>query len=86
MMQTMNITLPEALQRFVEEQVVAGDYSNASQYIRDLLRADQKRHAKMQLEQVLLSAIGSGDATDLTPEMVEEVRERLQERRRTSER
>jgi antitoxin ParD1/3/4 len=85
-MQTMNISLPETMQQFVEEQVVAGDYSSASEYIRDLVRADQKRHAKTQLEQVLLSAMGSGEATDLTPEMVEEVRERLQERRRTAER
>jgi antitoxin ParD1/3/4 len=90
MMQTMNIALPEAMQQFVEEQVVAGDYSSASEYIRDLVRADQKRHAKTQLEQVLLSAIGSGDGVDLTPEMVEDVQERLRERgagrRRTSER
>jgi len=86
MMQTMNISLPETMWEFVEEQVVSGDYSSASEYIRDLVRADQKRHAKAQLEQVLLSAIGSGDAIDLTPEMVEDVRHRLQERRRTAER
>jgi antitoxin ParD1/3/4 len=86
MMQTMNISLPEAMQQFVEEQVTAGDYSSASEYIRDLVRADQKRHAKTQMEQVLLSAMGSGDAIDLTPEMVEDVRHRLQERRRTAER
>jgi antitoxin ParD1/3/4 len=89
-MQTMNIALPEAMVQFVEEQVVAGDYSSASEYIRELVRADQKRHAKTQLEQVLLSAMGSGDGIDLTPEMVEDVRERLQERgaerRRTLER
>jgi antitoxin ParD1/3/4 len=80
MMQTMNLSLPETMLEFVEEQVVAGDYSSASEYIRDLVRADQKRHAKSQLEQVLLSAMGSGEATELTPEMVEEVRERLRER------
>jgi antitoxin ParD1/3/4 len=83
-MQTMNIALPEAMVQFVEEQVVAGDYGSASEYLRDLVRADQKRHAKAQLEQVLLSAMGSGDANDLTPEMIEDVRDRL--RGRASER
>lgn len=47
-------------------------------------RADQKRHAKEQLEQVLLSAINSGDAIEVTSEMVDEVRQRL--RARTAER
>jgi antitoxin ParD1/3/4 len=88
-MLTMSISLPETMWEFVEEQVVAGDYSSASEYMRDLVRADQKRHAKTQLEQVLLSAMGSGDANELTPEMVEDVRQRLRERaatRPTSER
>jgi antitoxin ParD1/3/4 len=70
--------------QFVEEQVAAGDYGSASEYLWDLVRADQKRHAKTQLEQVLLSAMGSGDAIDLTPEMIEDVRDRL--RGRASER
>lgn len=83
-MQTMNIALPETMVEFVEEQVVAGDYDSASEYIRDLVRADQKRHAKTQMEQVLISAMGAGDAIDLTPEMLEEVRNGL--RRRASER
>ena len=80
----MNIALPETMVQFVEEQVVAGDYGSASEYIRDLVRADQKRHAKAQLEQVLLRAMGSGDANDLTPEMIEDARDQL--RGRASER
>jgi antitoxin ParD1/3/4 len=75
-MPTMNISLPDAMLEFVEEQVVAGDYESASEYIRDLVRADQKRHAKAQLEQVLLSALGEGEATDLTPEMLEALQRR----------
>jgi antitoxin ParD1/3/4 len=79
-MQTMNISLPETMKQFVEEQVVAGDYSSASEYIRELVRADQKRRAKAELEQLLLSSINSGDAIDLTPEMIEDVRHRLRAR------
>jgi antitoxin ParD1/3/4 len=79
-MQTMNISLPDPMKQYVEEQVAAGDYSSASEYIRELVRADQKRHAKEQLEQVLLSAINSGDPMEVTPEMVEQVRRRLRER------
>ena len=79
-MQTMNISLPDPMKQFVEDQVTAGAYSSASEYVRELVRADQKRHAKEQLEQVLLSAINSGDPIEVTPEMINEVRHRLQAR------
>jgi antitoxin ParD1/3/4 len=79
-MQTMNISLPDPMKQFVEDQVTAGAYSSASEYVRELVRADQKRHAKEQLEQVLLSAINSGDPIEVTPEMINEVRQRLQAR------
>jgi antitoxin ParD1/3/4 len=79
-MQTMNISLPDPMKQFVEEQVSAGAYSSASEYVRELVRADQKRHAKEQLEQILLNAINSGDPIDVTPEMVEEVRQKLRAR------
>jgi antitoxin ParD1/3/4 len=60
-MQTMNISLPDPMKEYVEERVSAGAYSSASEYVRELVRADQKRHAKEQLEQILLKAINSGD-------------------------
>jgi antitoxin ParD1/3/4 len=68
------------MKRFVEDQVTAGAYSSASEYVRELVRADQKRQAKEQLEQVLLSAINSGEPIEVTPEMIDEVRQRLQAR------
>jgi len=79
-MQTMNISLPDPMKQYVEEQVSAGAYSSASEYVRELVRADQKRHAKEQLEQILLNAINSGDPVEVTPEMVEEVKQRLRAR------
>ncbi len=79
-MQTMNISLPDPMKQYVEEQVSAGAYSSASEYVRELVRADQKRHAKEQLEQTLLNAINSGDPVEITPAMVEAVRQRLHAR------
>jgi antitoxin ParD1/3/4 len=79
-MQTMNISLPDPMKQYVEEQVSAGAYSSASEYVRELVRADQKRHAKEQLERILMSAINSGDPIDFTPELVEGIRQRLRAR------
>jgi antitoxin ParD1/3/4 len=79
-MQTMNISLPDPMKQYVEEQVSAGAYSSASEYVRELVRADQKRHAKEQLEQILLSSINSGDPIDVTPKMIEDVKQKLRAR------
>ena len=51
-MATMNLSLPDALQAFVDEQVEAGGYSTSDDYVRDLIRKDCDR----QLLQGLLSA------------------------------
>jgi antitoxin ParD1/3/4 len=79
-MQTMNISLPDPMKQYVEERVSAGDYSSASEYVRELVRADQKRHAKEELEQILLNAMNSGDPFEVTPEMLEDVKQKLRVR------
>ncbi len=42
-MQTMNISLPEPLKEFVDEQVNSGRHSSASDYVRELIRDDARR-------------------------------------------
>ena len=42
-MSTMNISLPEALKSFVDQQVTSRAYSSSSEYIRELIRKDQDR-------------------------------------------
>ena len=42
-MATMNISLPDQMKEWVEAQSGSGRYSNASDYVRDLIRRDQER-------------------------------------------
>ena len=42
-MSTMNISLPETLKTFVDEQVASGGYGTSSEYMRALIRRDQDR-------------------------------------------
>ena len=49
-MATLNISLPEPMRAYVDQQVAQGGYSTASEYIRQLVREDQKRAAKQRLE------------------------------------
>ena len=52
----MNISLPEALKRFVDEQVGARGYSTSSEYVRELIRRDRDR---LRLRGLLLEGAAS---------------------------
>jgi len=60
-MTSMNISLPEELKEYVEERLHCG-YSTPSEYVRELIREDQKRRAKERLEALLIEGLNSGDA------------------------
>src|ERR1700683_3495829 len=64
-MQSMNISLPEPLKQFVDGQIAAGRYSSASEYIRELIREDEKRKAEERLEALLLEGL-KGKESEMT--------------------
>lgn len=72
-MQSMNISLPDPLKRFVDGQIAQGRYSSASEYVRELIRADEKRKAEDELEAKLLEGLRSSKTT-LTAEDWKEIR------------
>ena len=41
-MTTLNISMPEPMRQYVEQQAAAGDFT-ASEYVRHLIRSDQER-------------------------------------------
>jgi antitoxin ParD1/3/4 len=81
-METINVSLPDSLKAFVETQVAEGGYSSASEYIRDLIRADQKRKAEEKLEALLLEGLNSGEPIEVTEAFWNEKRRQLLERHR----
>ena len=69
-MATMNVSLPDPMKAWVEAQTQTGRYSNASDYVRDLIRRDQDRAAKIVEMQRLVSeglesGVGDRSMTDL---------------------
>lgn len=79
-MKTMNISLPETLRDYVDEQIEAGGYGTVSEYVRDLIRQDQRRKAKARVEALLLEGLDSGEATPMTDEDWAVIRQAVQER------
>jgi antitoxin ParD1/3/4 len=73
-MKTMNVSLPDAMRSFIEEQTKTGGFSTASEYVRSLVREDQKSKSRERLEALLLEGLESGEAQELTAGVWEEVR------------
>lgn len=61
----MNISLPESLREFVDEQVARGGFTSASEYVRQLIREAQESAAA---EAKLLKAIERGGKIELSDE------------------
>jgi antitoxin ParD1/3/4 len=53
-MVTMNVSLPETLKQFVDEQVAERGFGTTSEYVRDLIRYDRDR--ALLRERILASA------------------------------
>ncbi|WP_019959600.1 type II toxin-antitoxin system ParD family antitoxin [Woodsholea maritima] len=69
-MATMNVSLPQALKDWVETRAETGRFSNASDYVRDLIRRDQDREAKISalqtyVDEALASGISSASVSDI---------------------
>ena len=79
-METMNIALPESMKHFVQERVSEGGYSSASEYVRELIRADQKRKAEDRIDALLLEGLDSGEPIPVTKNYWEEKKRKLTER------
>jgi antitoxin ParD1/3/4 len=69
-MQTMNIPLPDPLKAFVHHQIAEGRDSTVSEYIRELIRDDEKRKAEERLEMLGLDS----EESELTKQDFEDIR------------
>jgi antitoxin ParD1/3/4 len=75
-MTSMNISLPEPLKLFVEEQVSKGGYSTVSEYLRELIRDAQRRTDRHELEAKLLAGLQS-PTSEMTSDEWTALRERI---------
>lgn len=68
-MATMNISLPDPMREWVKTQIDSGQYANSSDYVRDLIRRDQRRAAKQRtLQEAITKGLASGAPQTFDPE------------------
>ena len=73
-MSTMNISLPETLKSFVDDQVSTRGYGTSSEYVRDLIRKDQD---KLQLRGLLLAGASSAPTAPADAAYFQGLRDRV---------
>jgi antitoxin ParD1/3/4 len=76
-MTSLNISLPKAMKEYIEARVQDGAFSTPSEYMRALVREDQKRQEQEKLEALLVQSLESGEPVEITPEFWEQRRQAL---------
>ena len=69
-MAKMNVSLPDQMKAWVEAQVHGGQYGNARDYVRDLIRRDQ--HNREQIK-TLQAAITKGLESDISDRAMRDI-------------
>ena len=77
-MSTINISLPDILKAFVDDQVASRAYGTHSEYVRELIRADQDRQ---HLRGLLLAGAASEPTAPADAADFERLRERVRKAR-----
>ena len=74
-MATMNISMPDPMRDWVQEQIEGGKYASSSDYVRDLIRQDQARVDKVQaLQTAITKGVESGISTKSMEDILAEAR------------
>lgn len=72
-MATMNISLPDELRAFADEQVASHLFASSSEYVRELIRRDRDN---TRLREAVLEGIRSGEGSELDAAYFERLRAR----------
>ena len=60
-MATLNVSLTDSIEQWVEKQTKSGGFNDASDYIRDLIRRDRDRADKLtEFQRLITEGIESG--------------------------
>ena len=76
---TLNISLPETMRQFVENKIATEGYGTISEYVRELIRADQGAE-NARFDRLIAEAYASGEPIPLTKGDIDEARRIVKER------
>ena len=71
---TLNISLPGVMREWIDDRVQSGEFANASDYIRDLIRHDQRER------EILRLALEHGEKSGRSRQAVTDIARRTKRR------
>jgi antitoxin ParD1/3/4 len=71
------ITVTDQQDQWIKAQIDAGDFTNDSEYIRDLIRRDQDNAKFQALKTAIEEGLNSADSGRTIPQIMKEVEARL---------
>jgi len=77
-MATLNISLPDAMREWIEQKLASGEFANASDYMRDLIRHDQRERELLIL--ALIEGEQSGESKASVATIIRSQKAKLRER------
>lgn len=77
------ITFTEKQDKWIKSRVTTGEFTNDSEYLRDLIRHDQVKNAKFSaLKAAITEGMESGISNKSVPDIMKKVEERMRADRR----
>ena len=73
---TMSFALPENMREYIDARVSDGSYGNTSEYLRELIRRDQREQAAQRLRDLIADGLASGEGREATDDVISEMRDR----------
>lgn len=74
-MATINISMPDTMRAWIDAQIATGEYANASDYIRDLIRHGQRERDALRL--ALIAGEKSGQSSRSVTDIARQTKRRL---------
>lgn len=78
-MQALHVTITPEQQTYLHQRLETGEYATASEYVRSLIREDQRRVAQDQLEARLLASLDS-EAVELDDAALDKLHRKMTEK------
>ena len=78
-MTDLSFTIPEPMLRWLEQRAAQGDYVDVGDYLRDLVRREQRAESedatwvRMMVKQGIESGFEEADASEVIEEIIEEI-------------
>ncbi len=78
---TINISVPQTMAEYIEQEVQSGEFASTSDFLRTLVREHQTRRSRAASDEELRAAIREGlESGDRSPLNMQEIIARAQER------